>query len=138
MTKEYKIFLNILITMAIIALFGGAILAAEPEQGKIQPVIHLTPMGGETGEKVIIYGAGFEPGEKVKIILQMGNVPLQWAEEDSGGVVIANQYGAFKLAPRGGIPVAAMYVKPGIYVVKALGDKGSKAIEPIEILEKAK
>ena len=128
--------LQFLAIMAIILMCCCNSFAAEEEQGKMQPVLHIYPISGQVGEKVAIYGAGFEPEEKVKIILQVGNVPLQWAEADTGGIVVANEYGAFKLIPRGGIPVAASFVEPGIYVVKALGDKGSKAIAPIEILEK--
>jgi hypothetical protein len=125
------------VIMAIVFMFCCITFAAESEQEKIQPVIYVLPISGEIGEKVVIYGAGFEPDEKVKIILQIGNVPLQWAEADTGGVVVANAYGAFKLIPRGGIPVSASFVEPGIYVVRATGDKGSQAIAPIEILEKA-
>jgi hypothetical protein len=136
MKKFSSIILQISLLLAIVFMFSYIAFAAESNQDKVQPVIHILPISGEIGEKVVIYGAGFEPEEKVKIILQIGNVPLQWAEADTGGVVIANVYGAFKLVPRGGIPIAASLVEPGVYVVRALGDKGSQAIAPIEILEK--
>ena len=129
-------FLQIFVLLIAISMISFISLAVEPDQKTVQAVINVTPIKGEIGEKVNIYGAGFVPGEKVEIILQITNVSLRWAEANTGGVVIANELGAFKLVPRGGIPKASQYVKPGVYVVKAVGDKGSIAVTPIEILKK--
>jgi len=122
--------------MLIILITCCSALSAETEYTNIKPTIRILPFIGKIGEKVAVQGSGFEPGEKVKIILQVGNVPLQWAEVETGGVAIADEKGDFKIIPAGGIPVAALFVETGLFVVRASGDKGSKAIAPIVILEK--
>ena len=134
--KFCQIFILLIVAIMAISMMGLVTLAAVEDQETDQAVIIIMPMRGEIAENVNIYGAGFIPGEKVKIILKIGNVSLQWAAQDTGGVVVANEYGAFKLTPRGGIPAAGQYAKPGVYAVRAIGDKGSKAIAPLEILEK--
>ena len=52
----------------------------------------------------------------------------------TGGIVIVNEYGAFKLQPRGGIP--KVMLKPSVYTVGAIGDKGSRATTPLKVFEK--
>ncbi len=116
------------LVMAIISLGG---LCAEEE--KI-PSLVVTPLSGEPGTKLIFYGAGFVPGEKVKVIMTVDGVPFVFAEVGTGGFVTVNEYGAFKLKPAGGIPTVML--KPGVYTIEAIGDKGSRATTPLEVLEK--
>jgi hypothetical protein len=99
----------------------------------------VVPMSGEPEKKISFYGSGFVPGEKVRIILTVDDVPLAFGSAGTaepftgGGIVTANESGAFKLVPVGGIPVS---IKPGVYTVEAIGDKGSRATAPLEVLER--
>ena len=101
----------------------------------------VVPMSGEPETKISFYGSGFVPGEKVRIILTVDDVPLAFGSAGTaqpftgGGVVTANENGAFKLVPIGGIPVS---ITPGVYTIEAIGDKGSKATAPLEVLEKTR
>lgn len=122
----------LLITMFLVmAIFSvGMVLAAEEKV----PSLLVTPLSGEPGTKLVFYGAGFIPGEKVKIIMTVDEVPFAFAESGTGGFVTVNEYGAFKLKPAGGIPTVML--KPGVYTIEAIGDKGSRATTPLEVLEK--
>lgn len=121
--------LSILIILAL--LISSIIVIASEEK---VPSLVVTPMSGESGTKLIFYGAGFVPGEKVKVTMTVDEVPYVFAEAETGGFVAVNENGAFKLQPRGGIPTVML--KPGIYTIEAIGDKGSRATTPLEVLEK--
>jgi len=108
----------------------GMVFAAEERV----PSLVVTPLSGEPGTKLIFYGAGFIPGEKVKVTMTVDEVPYVFAEAETGGFVTVNENGAFKLQPRGGIPTVML--KPGVYTIEAIGDKGSRATTPLEVLEK--
>jgi len=114
----------------IVAISGGLVFAAEDKVANLV----VTPISGEPGAKLTFYGAGFVPGEKVKIIMTVDGVPFAFAVAGTGGFVTVNEYGAFKLIPAGGIPTVML--KPGIYTIEAIGDKGSRAAGPLEVLEK--
>ena len=103
--------------------------------------IVITPISGKMKAKVTIYGAGFQPGEEVLLLLtakgwkDVGDVTWGFAakgkaEEGASGVVVANEYGAFKLTRS--LPVK---IDPGSYTLEAKGDKGSRATHPLEIIE---
>ncbi|MEO0278600.1 MAG: hypothetical protein ABIM21_04890 [candidate division WOR-3 bacterium] len=97
----------------------------------------VVPMSGEPETKLVFYGAGFVPGEKIRVILTVDDVPFCFGAAGTdqpfsgGGIVIANTHGAFKLVPIGGIPAA---IKQGVYTIEAIGDQGSRATAPLEVL----
>ena len=97
--------------------------------------IIVSPMSGLPLARVTVYGSGFVPGEKVRVFLSLEGARMVWAAADSGGMVVANEYGAFELKPEGGIPPEEL-IKPGVYSVEAIGDKDSLASTPLVVLEK--
>lgn len=117
------------IVLLLIA-FGSMVLASDLQV----PSLVVVPISGEPLTKLTFYGAGFVPGEKVRVILTVDDVPFAFGEVGTGGIVTVNDYGAFKLQPRGGIP--KVMLKPGVYTIEAIGDKGSRATTPLEVLEK--
>lgn len=117
------------IVLLLIA-FGSIVLASDLQV----PSLVVVPISGEPLTKLTFYGAGFVPGEKVRVILTVDDVPFAFGEVGTGGIVTVNEYGAFKLQPRGGIP--KVMLKPGVYTIEAIGDKGSRATTPLEVLEK--
>ena len=94
----------------------------------------ITPMSGLAGKtKLTIYGSGFVPEENVRVILGIEGADIGLADRDTGGIVVADDKGAFKLKNRGGIPRKEV-INPGVYTVKAIGDKGSMASAPLEVV----
>jgi hypothetical protein len=129
--------------VAVSVLFSGSVptaIAKDP----VAPTLTLVPMSGLPLSKLTFYGAGFVPGEKVKVLLSIDGVEFVWGGKGTkagtgpmvsgeAGINVVNEYGAFKLTPTGGIPPGQV-VKPGVYTVKAIGDKGSLATYPLEVL----
>ena len=122
--------LSILLILVVAVISIGTVFASEEQV----PSFVVTPMSGEPGTKLTFYGAGFVPGEKVKIIMTVDEVPFVFAVAGTGGFVTVNENGAFKLQPAGGIPTVLL--KAGVYTIEAVGDKGSRATTPLEVLEK--
>ena len=122
----------LLIAIMLLCVFSFATFASD----KQVPSFFVFPMSGEPLTKLTFYGAGFVPGEKVRVILTVDEVPYAFGTTGTGGIVIVNDYGAFKLQPRGGIP--KVMLKPGVYTIEAVGDIGSKATAPLEVLPKKK
>jgi len=118
------------IIVLLLIAFGSIVLASDLQV----PSLVVVPISGEPSTKLTFYGAGFVPGEKVRVILTVDDVPFAFGEVGTGGIVTVNEYGAFKLQPRGGIP--KVMLKPGVYTIEAIGDKGSRATTPLEVLEK--
>lgn len=118
------------IIVLLLIAFGSMVLASNLQV----PSLVVVPISGEPLTKLTFYGAGFVPGEKVRVILTVDDVPFAFGEVGTGGIVTVNDYGAFKLQPRGGIP--KVMLKPGVYTIEAIGDKGSRATTPLEVLEK--
>ena len=118
------------IIVLLLIAFGSMVLASDLQV----PSLVVVPISGEPLTKLTFYGAGFIPGEKVRVILTVDDVPFAFGEVGTGGIVTVNEYGAFKLQPRGGIP--KVMLKPGVYTIEAIGDKGSRATTPLEVLEK--
>ena len=119
----------IILALLLIA-FGFVALAYDLQV----PSLVVVPISGEPGTSFTFYGAGFVTGEKVRVLLTVDDVPFAFGEVGTGGIVTVNEYGAFKLQPRGGIP--KVMLKAGIYTIEAIGDKGSRATTPLEVLEK--
>jgi hypothetical protein len=118
-----------IIALLLIA-FSFVVIAADLQVSSLVVV----PISGEPGDKLTFYGAGFVPGEKVRVLLTVDDVPYAFGETGTGGFVTVNENGAFKLQPRGGIP--KVMLEPGVYTIEAIGDKGSRATAPLEVLEK--
>jgi len=118
------------IIVLLLIAFGSIVLSSDLQV----PSLVVVPISGEPLTKLTFYGAGFVPGEKVRVILTVDDVPFAFGEVGTGGIVTVNEYGAFKLQPRGGIP--KVMLKPGVYTIEAIGDKGSRATTPLEVLEK--
>ncbi|MBA7562735.1 hypothetical protein ES695_04605 [Candidatus Atribacteria bacterium 1244-E10-H5-B2] len=124
--KPSMFFIIVLLLIAFVSI----VLASDLQV----PSLVVIPISGEPLTKLTFYGAGFVPGEKVRVILTVDDVPFAFGEVGTGGIVTVNEYGAFKLQPRGGIP--KVMLKPGVYTIEAIGDKGSRATTPLEVLEK--
>lgn len=118
------------IIVLLLIAFGSIALSFDLQV----PSLVVVPISGEPLTKLTFYGAGFVPGEKVRVIMTVDDVPFAFGEVGTGGIVTVNEYGAFKLQPRGGIP--KVMLKPGVYTIEAIGDKGSRATTPLEVLEK--
>ena len=89
----------------------------------------ITPVTGLPGAVIAIRGSGFIPGEKIEVVTVIDGVLTELGEEPI--VKEANEMGAFKT--KSGIPIMAA---PGIYSVKATGDKGTMAVAPLEVEKK--
>ena len=124
-----RIFL--MLSLSIFLTHVGLIQSAEAD-----PAITITPDKGPPGTKLSIVGTGFIPEENVKLIFHAGILQLQLAAADTGGINKVGSDGTFKLQPPGGIPVAKTFIKPGIYKVEAIGDKGSIASTTLEVKAK--
>ncbi|MDO8567119.1 MAG: hypothetical protein Q7R57_00210 [Dehalococcoidales bacterium] len=141
MIRKYWLPLFCLLLTALVLTVGCAqpapatSPAADQASAKTPPSLVITPNSGVAGAKLTIYGAGFVPGEKVRVTLNLGKTKMAMAAADSGGLVVANAYGAFALSPAsGGIPGSAV-ITPGVYTVEASGDKGSQITAPLEVLK---
>jgi len=124
-----------LLVITVMLLPGCAGPSPKPNQSTAEmtrAAIAVVPMSGKPATKLTIYGGGFFPGEKVRVILPLEGYEMVMAAEGTGGFVVANEAGAFVVKP-GGIPLAEV-IKPGLYTLKAAGDKGSLATAPLEVL----
>jgi len=97
--------------------------------------IRNIPIRGQPGRHphkrpaIAIRGSGFIPGEKIEVIMVIDEVPTELGEKPM--IKEANELGGFKTTSA--IPPQA---KPGVYTVKATGDKGTIAVAPLEVEEK--
>ena len=120
-----KIVIIGLIVLLLALSFGCA--APTKPAATAAPVLVITPASGKAGVAIAIYGAGFVPGENITVEVPMGGVSvglgakLKWA----------NESGAFK--DTSNIPIASI-AKPGLYTVEAIGNKGSVAVCPLEVV----
>ena len=129
-----------LIMVTVVFLSGCAGPSSKPSEPTAQiarATILVVPMSGKPATSLKIYGSGFVPGEKVRIILPLEGYEMVMAAQETGGFVVANETGAFVLKPQGGIPLGEV-IKPGLYTLKAAGDKGSMATSPLEVVEAKK
>ena len=124
--KSLMLIASVAVLVCLFAIMGPAF--AE----KSAPTLVVNPMSGKALTKLVFYGSGFLPDEKVRVIMEFDDVPYAFGTVGSGGVITVNGNGTFKLEPRGGIP--KQYIEPGIYTIQAIGDKGSYATHPLEIL----
>jgi hypothetical protein len=100
---------------------GGKALTSQPAASLV-----ITPVSGPAASPITIRGSGFMPGEKIEVLVEIDGVPTELGEKPM--IKEANEAGAFKTVS--GIPMTA---KPGIYTVKAEGDRGTVALAPLEV-----
>ena len=110
---------------------GPAGAAGEPGTPASAACIVITPTGGKASTTIAISGAGFVPGEKVELVLNIEGVDNILGTRGLDGPLVANEYGAFSVISR--IP----NVKPptGMYAMKARGETGTMAFSPLEVTE---
>jgi len=115
-----------LVSACFFALWG--LLGCAALQKKAEPAASLviTPISGVAASVITIRGSGFIPGEKIEVIMVVDGIPVELGEEPM--IKEANEVGAFRA--KSGIPFNA---KPGVYSVKAIGDKGTMAVAPLEV-----
>lgn len=124
-------FLTIVFACVFLAMMALA-CATMQERPEAKPAANLviTPISGLAKSIITIRGSGFVPGEKIEVIMVVEGIPVELGEEPM--IKEANEEGAFKA--KSGIPLNA---KPGVYSVKATGDKGTVAVAPLEVEAKA-
>jgi hypothetical protein len=86
----------------------------------------VTPNTGQVKTPIAIRGSGFVPGEKIEVLVEIDGVPTELGEKPM--IKEANEAGAFKTSSA--IPMTAA---PEVYTVKAVGDKGTQAVAPLEV-----
>jgi len=108
--------------------FGGL---AFSESGKSAASFIVTPVEGTPKGAITFYGAGFVPGEVIEIIMVVDGVPSDLGRKPM--IKKANESGAFKF--KGNIPRNAA---TGVHTIEAVGDKGTVAVAPLEVVKKKK
>jgi len=117
------------VLLLVAGTLGCAGLQEKPGASSLAASLVITPVSGLPGVVITIRGSGFIPEEKIEVIIVIDGVPNELGEEPM--VKQANEAGAFKTMS--GIPITA---QPGVYTVKAVGDKGTLAVAPLEVEEK--
>lgn len=130
MLRKSKVLAGLVIGLLLMTADGFGQWASAKE--KMTPSLVISPMSGAPGTQLVFYGSGFGSEEEVRIILETNDVPYAFAKVGTGGIVKVNDDGAFRLAPRGGIP--RVLLKPGVYTIEASGNQGSLATAPLEVL----
>ncbi|MGQ9694986.1 MAG: hypothetical protein ACUVWV_09610 [Thermodesulfobacteriota bacterium] len=120
-----------LLLFGITLLWGSFSCASLVAKQTPLPTLVITPVSGKAGAPISILGSGFIPGEKIEIIMVVDGVPVELGAEPM--IKEANEMGAFKA--KSNIPRNA---KPGIYSIKATGDKGTISVAPLEVEKKEK
>lgn len=122
---RFLIFIFACILLAMLGL-ACATLQERPATSASAASLVITPISGLAASATTIRGSGFIPGEKIEVIMVVDGIPTELGEEPM--IKEANEVGAFKA--KSGIPIMA---KPGVYTVKAIGDKGTVAVAPLEV-----
>ena len=121
---------KILVVMTICFAVGFlASCAGSPDKVKTgSPAANLvvTPNSGLAQSKIAIRGSGFMPGEKIEVVMVIEGVTTELGEEPV--VKEANEAGAFRT-----LSFIPMTAQPGLYTVKAVGDRGTVALAPLEV-----
>ena len=120
--------------IVLLVLCVGCAPAAAPVETQAA-AMQIEPVSGLAKTQPTLYGAGFVPGENIRvemvmakdgipvaINMGMGGARLQWVANESGAIV-------------GKVRIPHAYVaEPGVYTVKAIGDQGSVAVCPLGVL----
>jgi len=131
------IWLTLILFVPFVMSCAGPSASTRPsEEGALQqksPRIVVVPFSGKPETKISILGAGFVPGEEVQIGVTMFGVSLFLGSREAAHV--ANEMGAVKIDSF--IP-GKLVAKGGLYTVRAIGNKGSFATYPLEVVEEKK
>ncbi len=132
MSKKFRI-IKIIFAIFLLGIGINACASLPEKSGDAKPAANLviTPISALPKSVITIRGSGFIPKEKIELIIVVDGVPVELGAEPM--IKEANDLGAFKV--KSGIPFNA---KPGMYTIKAVGDKGSVAVAPLEVEEKKK
>jgi hypothetical protein len=125
-------FLTLVFACVLLSLMplACATMQEKPEAGPAASLV-VTPNSGLPGDKITILGSGFIPGETIEVIIVVDGVPTELGDKPM--VKKANEMGAFKTSSN--IPRLAT---PGVYTIKATGDKGTISVAPLDVAEKPK
>jgi hypothetical protein len=125
----------VLLVPFVVGCAGTSESTRPSEAGALQksPSVVVIPSSGKPAAKIAVLGAGFVPGEEVQIEVDMSGVTLFLGSKEAAHV--ANEMGAIKIDSF--IP-GALVAKGGLYTVKAVGNKGSFATYPLEVIEEKK
>lgn len=115
-----------LLLLGLAGGFGCAGMGEKASSSQPAASLVITPVSGPAASPITIRGSGFVPGEKIEVLVEIDGVPTELGEKPV--IKEANEAGAFKTVS--GIPMTA---KPGIYSVKAVGDRGTTAVAPLEV-----
>jgi hypothetical protein len=125
--KPHRLFfVPLFFLFAVTALFACAGPGEKAMAAKAAASLVVTPNSGQVQTPIAIRGSGFVPGEKIEVLVEIDGVPTELGEKPM--VKEANEAGAFKTLSA--IPRTAA---PGVYTIKAVGDKGTQAVAPLEV-----
>jgi len=121
------VFACVLLSMSLL----GCATVQQAPRGMPAANLVVTPSSGLAKDKITILGSGFIPGEVIEVTMVVDGVPTELGEKPM--VKKANDMGAFLTVSN--IPWLAA---PGVYAIKAEGEKGTVAVAPLEVKEKPK
>ena len=93
--------------------------------------IVVSPVAGLPKATTYFYGSGFAPGEKIQLLLRVEGADIACGPTGGMAVIEANEYGAFGFSQ-----LRHRAIEAGVYTLEAIGDKGSRATAPYEVLAK--
>jgi len=93
--------------------------------------IVVSPVASLPKTTIYFYGSGFAPGEKIQLKLHVEGTDILLGPKGGMAVIEANEYGAFSFSGKRHYGAGS-----GIYTLEAIGDKGSGATAPYEVLAK--
>jgi len=131
MIKKSKMFRVILIGIALVGVLVSASCAPPTptespptESPRMPPAVLVIPnvVEAESGVKVDIVGANFEPGEKVRIVIMYSpGVEIVPGAEGKGLTLEVDELGSFWMK---GEKITPAPVSPGVYPVRVYDEKG--------------
>ncbi|MBN2033717.1 MAG: hypothetical protein JW836_10605 [Deltaproteobacteria bacterium] len=114
------VLLGVLVTIA-------ACSTAQTPKALAKPHIEISGTG-MPGKALDVMGSGFIPGERIELVLEMGDVPMIVGEKEKG--IHVDEKGMFKAGTAYPHKSVAL---PGLWDLIATGDKGSTAQCKVEI-----
>ena len=129
-----RVAIAIVCVIVLLVLCVGCAPAAAPAETRPTAML-IEPVSGLAKTTPTLYGAGFVPGENIRvevvmlkdgipvaITMGMGASRMQWVANEAGAIV-----GQIR------IPHSTI-ADPGAYTVTAIGDQGSSAVCPLGVL----
>lgn len=143
MIKKSKMFKFVLIGIALVGvLISSSCAPATPVESptptgvsRIPPAVLVIPnvIEAESGVKVDIVGANFEPGEKVRIGVMFApgceNTP---GKEGKGLALEVDELGSFYMK---GEKITPVNISPGVYPVRVYDEKGEMIASTLIVVE---